>query len=103
VEFPGGWELILILVVVMLVFGYKRLPDATRSIGRSMRIFKAEVKGLKDDDEPASPMSTPPTTSTVAEVTPVLPPVVNEAAPAQPVVQPTAVPAPQAPAPSRQP
>ena len=49
---PQGWELVLILAVVMLLFGYKRLPDATRSLGRSMRILKAETKGLRSDDHP---------------------------------------------------
>lgn len=60
---PGGWELILVLLVVMVVFGSKRLPDSARSLGRSLRIFKAETKGLKDsgseDDKPA-PLPGPP-------------------------------------------
>lgn len=47
---PGGWELILVVIVFMLVFGAKRMPDAARSLGRSLRIFKAETKGLRDDD-----------------------------------------------------
>ena len=46
---PGGWELIAILIVGMLVFGSSRLPGAARSLGQSLRIFKAETKGLKDD------------------------------------------------------
>lgn len=46
---PGGWELILVLLVVLLVFGSKRLPDSARSLGRSLRIFKAETRGLRDD------------------------------------------------------
>ena len=50
---PGGWELVLIVVVIMVLFGAKRLPDASRSLGRSLRIFKAETKGLRDDDAPA--------------------------------------------------
>lgn len=49
---PGGAELFLILLVVLLLFGSKRLPDAARSLGRSMRILKAETKGLREDDEP---------------------------------------------------
>jgi sec-independent protein translocase protein TatA len=47
---PGGWELVLVVLVIMVLFGAKRLPDASRSLGRSMRIFKAETKGLRDDD-----------------------------------------------------
>ena len=47
---PGGWELILVVLVIMVLFGAKRLPDASRSLGRSMRILKAETKGLRDSD-----------------------------------------------------
>src|SRR5207253_5217003 len=46
----GAPELVLILIAVLLLFGYKKLPDASRSIGRSLRIFKGEMKRLKDDD-----------------------------------------------------
>ena len=51
---PGGWELVLIVLVIMVLFGAKRLPDASRSLGRSLRIFKAETKGLRDDDAPGT-------------------------------------------------
>lgn len=47
----GAPEIILILVVLVLLFGAKRLPDAARSLGRSMRIFKSEVKEMGRDDE----------------------------------------------------
>jgi sec-independent protein translocase protein TatA len=47
---PRGWELILVVLVIVLLFGARRLPDAARSVGRSLRIFKAETKGLTDDD-----------------------------------------------------
>ena len=47
----GAPEIILILVVLILLFGAKRLPDAARSLGRSMRIFKTEVKEMRNDDE----------------------------------------------------
>lgn len=50
-ELPGGWELVLILLVVVVVFGAKRLPDTARSVGRSMRILKAETQGLRTDDD----------------------------------------------------
>lgn len=49
---PGGWELVLVVIVIMVLFGAKRLPEASRSLGRSMRILKAETKGLRDDDAP---------------------------------------------------
>jgi sec-independent protein translocase protein TatA len=50
----GPAELIIILLIVLLLFGAKKLPDTARGLGRSMRIFKAETKGLHDDDEPAT-------------------------------------------------
>ncbi|WP_238473659.1 Sec-independent protein translocase subunit TatA [Nocardioides cavernaquae] len=50
---PGGWELILILAVVVLLFGAKKLPDLARNSGQALRIFKAETKGLRDDEKDA--------------------------------------------------
>jgi sec-independent protein translocase protein TatA len=48
----------LIILAVVILFGYKKLPDASRSLGRSLRIFKGEMRGMKDDDvrsrEPAA-------------------------------------------------
>lgn len=46
----GAPEIVLLIIGALLLFGYKRLPDASRSLGRSLRIFKGEMKGLKDDD-----------------------------------------------------
>ncbi len=50
-----GWEIIVLIAIVLLLFGSKKLPDAARGIGRSLRIFKAETKGLMDDDKPEQP------------------------------------------------
>ena len=85
------WHWLIVLVVLVLLFGSKRLPDAARSLGKSMRIFKSEVKELQADGK-----------SDPAQITPAQPPVV---APApvpvqaevvqpftQPVVQPVANP-----------
>ncbi|MBG0567415.1 Sec-independent protein translocase subunit TatA [Actinoplanes aureus] len=47
------WHIIVLVVVLVLLFGAKRLPDAARSLGRSLRIIKAETKGLVDDDNVA--------------------------------------------------
>jgi sec-independent protein translocase protein TatA len=44
------WHVIVVVVVLVLLFGAKRLPDAARSLGRSMRILKAEARGLQEDD-----------------------------------------------------
>lgn len=47
-----GWEWILILVLALVLFGgAKKLPDAARGLGRSLRIFKAETKGLVGDGD----------------------------------------------------
>lgn len=44
------WHVIVVVAVLILLFGAKRLPDAARSLGRSLRIIKAETRGLADDD-----------------------------------------------------
>jgi sec-independent protein translocase protein TatA len=48
---PQGWELILIVLVILLLFGAAKLPQLARGTGQALRIFKAETKGLRDDDE----------------------------------------------------
>ncbi len=45
------WHIIVLVIVLVLLFGAKRLPDAARSLGRSLRIIKAETKGLVDDND----------------------------------------------------
>ena len=47
----GPPEIILIILVVVLLFGAKKLPELARGSGRALRIFKAETKGLIDDDD----------------------------------------------------
>lgn len=49
-SFLGPTEIILILLVILLLFGFKKLPDAARSIGKSARVFKAEVNEMKEED-----------------------------------------------------
>ena len=44
------WHIAVLVVVLVLLFGAKRLPDAARSLGRSMRIIKSEVRGMSEDD-----------------------------------------------------
>jgi sec-independent protein translocase protein TatA len=71
----SAWHLAIIVLAFVVLFGYKKLPDATRSLGRSMRIFKSEVKGLHDD-EPRSVEQTPAAAVTPAQpVQPVQSPV----------------------------
>jgi sec-independent protein translocase protein TatA len=55
-----GSEWLIIILLVVLLFGAKRLPDAARSVGRSLRIFKAETKGLVEGEaEPAAGTAPP--------------------------------------------
>lgn len=46
-----GWEWLIIVALILLLFGAKRLPDAARGLGRSLRIFKSETKGLVEDNK----------------------------------------------------
>jgi sec-independent protein translocase protein TatA len=55
-EKPG---VVIVILLAIVVFGAKRLPDSARALGRSMRILKAEAKGLKDDDDTSTPAPAP--------------------------------------------
>jgi sec-independent protein translocase protein TatA len=48
------WHLLILAAVFVVLFGSRKLPDAARSLGKSMRIFKAETKALRDDDDDAT-------------------------------------------------
>lgn len=57
-----GWQLVILLVLIIVIFGAARLPNAARSLGKSLKIFKKEVQDLRDDDDddtPAGPSQTP--------------------------------------------
>ena len=45
----NGWHLVIILAIVLLLFGAPKLPALARSVGQSMRIFRGEVKTLKEE------------------------------------------------------
>jgi sec-independent protein translocase protein TatA len=51
---PFSGEGLLVLIVILLLFGSKKLPDMARSLGRSARILKAETKGLREDESKPS-------------------------------------------------
>lgn len=53
----GTTEILLILAVVILLFGAKKLPELARGSGKALRIFKSEVKALHDDDDQPKPAS----------------------------------------------
>ena len=55
----GIWEIAILLLVALLVFGPKRLPEMGRSLGKGMREFKDSVSGKDDDDKPELPPRAP--------------------------------------------
>jgi sec-independent protein translocase protein TatA len=79
--FDSPWKIAIIAILIIVLFGSRKLPGAARSLGQSMRILKKEISGLHED-EPGAP-STP---STAADATPA-------AAPAQLQAVPPAAPA----------
>lgn len=76
------WHWLLIIAAFVLIFGAKRLPDAARGLGRSLRILKSEVSAMHEDDaakKPATPSETDASATVAtpaAEITaaPVIPP-----------------------------
>jgi sec-independent protein translocase protein TatA len=62
--FDNPWKILIVAVVIIVLFGSRKLPDAARSLGKSMRILKTEVQGLHNDDES-------PTTAGPVQVAPV--------------------------------
>lgn len=63
----GPWHLLIVAGVFILLFGAKKLPDAARSLGRSARIMKTELRSLHDDEQPGD--GTPALTAPLAEPT----------------------------------
>jgi sec-independent protein translocase protein TatA len=90
---PQGWELVLIVVVIVLLFGARKLPDAARGLGRSLRIFKSEIKDPNDEEgrdaetDPVPPAAAQQTITAapVAPITPVEPVPPTQAVPVQQV------------------
>ena len=97
-NFPSGWELVLVVLVIVLLFGARKLPDAARGLGRSLRIFKAEIKDPNDEEgrdglvEPAPSTAAHQPAITATPVGPGTPAVPVQPAPpvqqVQPVQQP---------------
>ncbi|WSQ12931.1 Sec-independent protein translocase subunit TatA [Streptomyces sp. NBC_01231] len=57
------WHLLIIAIVIIVLFGSKKLPDAARGLGKSMRILKSEAKAMKEDGS-AQPSAAPAEDST---------------------------------------
>lgn len=49
--FTPGHLVVIAIVALVLFFGWKQLPDMARSVGRSLRVFKTEIKGMSQDDK----------------------------------------------------
>jgi len=64
--FMHGWWPVVILVVVLLLFGAPKLPGLAKSIGQSMRIFRGEVKQMKDENGTTTTETAPATATTTA-------------------------------------
>jgi sec-independent protein translocase protein TatA len=108
--FDSPWKILIIAAVVLILFGSKKMPDAARSLGRSMRILKSEVKGMHDDDttadqpvqsQPAQLTAPPPApapgvqyTATAADPAPSVPYTPAGGFPAAPAAPPASVPVP---------
>ncbi len=73
-ESPSHW--VIIALVVLVLFGYKKLPEMSRSVGRSLRIFKTEIKGMGQDDaaRDAAETAVPPTAQPTVGTPVVAPP-----------------------------
>ena len=48
---PSLWQILIIVLIIVLIFGAKRLPDVASSVGKSLKIFKKEVTELREDDD----------------------------------------------------
>ena len=60
--FDSPWKILIVAVVLIVLFGSKKLPHAARSLGQSMRILKTEVSSLHEDEPVADiPAEAPPT------------------------------------------
>ncbi|MET8951931.1 Sec-independent protein translocase subunit TatA [Streptomyces sp. NPDC004393] len=73
------WHLLIVAIVVIMVFGSKKLPDTARALGKSMRILKSEAKAMKDENAPSASGSesapvAPTAVRTAAEVAAAEPP-----------------------------
>lgn len=87
-ERPSAWA--LIAVAALVLFGYKKMPEMARSVGRSLRVFKTEMKGMADDDSTRESTAKPPADSLGTDS----PPSEASAAPENPVASSTSAAAP---------
>ena|SRR5271170_7454716 len=77
--FDSPWKILIIVVLILVLFGAKRLPGAAKSLGQSMRIFKAEVSSLHEDGDAAASSSAPVQPAAQLVAAPVAPVVEQQA------------------------
>jgi sec-independent protein translocase protein TatA len=75
--FDSPWKILIVAIVIIVLFGSRKLPAAARSLGQSMRILKTEVQGLHADDETQTTHSAP--VPTPAQIQPTVAPVDHQA------------------------
>ena len=63
------WHLLIVVLIVILLFGSKKLPDTARALGKSLRILKSETKAMKDDAPDAQSVDVAPSNATFAHET----------------------------------
>ena len=81
------WHWMIIIAAFVILFGYKRLPDAARGVGRSLRILKSEVSAMADDDKAKQPTETDATAAVATPAPQIIPsPVVPVVPPPTPPV-----------------
>ena len=67
--FDSPWKLLIVALVIVVLFGSKKLPSAARSLGQSMRILKKEVQGLHEDEPEPRPAGAQPAAQAPAGLT----------------------------------
>jgi sec-independent protein translocase protein TatA len=73
--FDSPWKIAIIAVLIIVLFGYRKLPHAARSLGQSMRILKTEVQGMHEDDETQTTSTASAPTAAPAQIQPAAAPV----------------------------
>ena len=67
--FDSPWKILIVAVVIIVLFGSRKLPGAARSLGQSMRILKKEVQGLHEDEPEPRPAGAQPAAQAPAQLT----------------------------------
>ena len=73
--FDSPWKILIVAVLIIVLFGSRKLPEAARSLGKSMRILKTEVQGMHEDSETQTTYTAPAATAAPAQIQPAAAPV----------------------------